>query len=58
MEFQEITPFAYQAPQSTLDDLKQRLAETRWPERETTNDWSEGVPLEKLRALIDYWRTD
>ena len=58
MEFKEIVPFTYHAPQSALDDLKQRLAQTRWPERETTNDWSEGVPLEKLRALIDYWRTD
>ena len=58
MEFKEIVPFTYHAPQNALDDLKQRLAQTRWPERETTNDWSEGVPLEKLRALIDYWRTD
>jgi pimeloyl-ACP methyl ester carboxylesterase len=58
MEFKEIVPFAYHAPQKVLDELKQRLAQTRWPERETTNDWSEGVPLEKLRALIDYWRTD
>jgi epoxide hydrolase len=55
---EEIIPFAYHAPQSVLDDLKQRLAQTRWPERETTNDWSEGVPLEKLRSLVDYWRTD
>ena len=53
-----VTPFEYHAPQSALDDLKQRLAETRWPERETTNDWSEGVPLEKMRALVEYWRTD
>ena len=55
---EEIVPFAYHAPQSALDDLKQRLAQTRWPERETTNDWAEGVPLEKLRALVEYWRTD
>lgn len=55
---EEITPFAYHAPQSALDDLKQRLAQARWPEHETTNDWSEGVPLDKLRALVDYWRTD
>jgi epoxide hydrolase len=55
---EEIVPFAYHAPQSALDDLKQRLSQTRWPERETTNDWSEGVPLEKLRALVNYWRTD
>ena len=52
----EIVPFTYGAPQSALDDLKQRLANTRWPERETVNDWSQGVPLEKLRALVDYWQ--
>ena len=55
---EKIVPFVYHAPQSALDDLKQRLTQTRWPERETTNDWSEGVPLEKLRALVEYWRTD
>ena len=54
---EEIAPFTYHAPQSALDDLKQQLAQTRWPERETTNDWSEGVPLEKMRALVDYWQT-
>jgi epoxide hydrolase len=58
MEFKEVIPFTYHAPQSALDDLKQRLAQTRWPERETTNNWSEGVPLEKLRAFVEYWRTD
>jgi pimeloyl-ACP methyl ester carboxylesterase len=55
---EEITPFTYHAPQSALDDLKQRLAQTRWPERETVSDWSQGVPLEKLRGLVEYWRTD
>jgi pimeloyl-ACP methyl ester carboxylesterase len=53
----EITTFTYHAPQSALDDLKQRLTQTRWPERETVNDWSQGVPLERLRALLEYWRT-
>ena len=52
-----ITPFSYNAPKSALDDLKQRLAQTRWPERETVSDWSQGVPLAKLRALVEYWRT-
>ena len=42
---EEIVPFVYHAPQSALDDLKQRLTQTRLPERETTNDWLEGVPL-------------
>ena len=53
-----VTAFAYRAPQDALDDLRQRLARTRWPERETVNDWSQGVPLAKLRALVDYWRTE
>src|SRR5262245_25711111 len=52
-----VIPFTYQAPQTALDDLKRRLALTRWPERETVADWSQGVPLAKLRALVEYWRT-
>jgi pimeloyl-ACP methyl ester carboxylesterase len=52
-----ITPFTYHAPQGALDDLKRRLAQTRWPEGETVSDWSQGVPLAKLRALVEYWRT-
>jgi pimeloyl-ACP methyl ester carboxylesterase len=52
-----ISPFRYRAPQAALDDLKLRLARTRWPERETVSDWSQGVPLAKMRALVDYWRT-
>jgi epoxide hydrolase len=53
-----VTPFTYHAPQSALDDLRQRLAQARWPEREPVADWSQGVPLARLRALADYWRTD
>lgn len=39
----EITPFAYRAPQSALDNLRQRLAHTRWPDPETVKDWSQGA---------------
>jgi pimeloyl-ACP methyl ester carboxylesterase len=53
-----IAAFTYHAPQSALDDLRQRLAHARWPERETVADWSQGVPLARLSALVDYWRTD
>lgn len=53
-----IAPFAYHAPQAALDDLRERLGQARWPERETVNDWSQGVPLARLRALVEYWRTD
>lgn len=52
----DVTPFKIQVPQEALDDLKRRLASTRWPERETVGDWSQGVPLQKAQALIAYWR--
>ena len=53
-----ITPFTIDIPESQLDDLRQRLALTRWPEAETTDDWSQGVPLGYAREMADYWRTD
>jgi len=40
---------------SEIEDLKQRLARTRWPNPETVSDWSQGVRLENARKLIDYW---
>jgi len=52
-----ITPFTINVPQSALDDLTRRLEMTRWPTRETVSDWSQGVPLARVRALVDYWRT-
>lgn len=51
-----ITPFTLAIPQSELDDLKARLAHTRWPERETVEDWSQGAPLAKVQALCAHWR--
>src|SRR5713226_1610061 len=52
----DVTPFKVSVPQSAIDDLKRRLASTRWPERETVGDWSQGVPLQKAQALVGYWR--
>jgi len=52
-----IRPFRFQASQSELDDLKRRIIATRWPEKETVNDQSQGVPLETMKALADYWAT-
>lgn len=52
-----VTPFRYHAPQSELDDLRFRLQRTRFPERQTCNGWSQGIPLEKLQALIAYWQS-
>jgi len=50
-----IEPFKLSVAQSELDDLRARLLRTRWPQKETVNDASQGVPLEKMRALCDYW---
>src|SRR6266403_6146001 len=52
-----VTPFEIHVPAAALDDLNGRLANTRWPEKEPVADWSQGVPLAKARALVDYWRT-
>jgi epoxide hydrolase len=51
-----VRPFTYRAPQAALDDLKRRLDRTRWSEREPVGDWSQGVPLAKMRELVEYWR--
>lgn len=50
-----VVPFRYEAQPEALADLKQRLRHTRMPIGETATDWSQGVPPQKLKALIDYW---
>ncbi len=52
----EVRPFTLAVPEAALDDLRARLAQTRWPERETVADWSQGTPLAELQALCEYWR--
>lgn len=52
-----IHPFELSTPQSDLDDLQQRLRQTRWPDKETVADWSQGVPLSTIRELCLYWQT-
>jgi len=51
-----IVPFTVAVPEAALTDLRRRLAEARWPSAETVDDWSQGVPIDRLRALCDYWR--
>ena len=53
-----IRPYTVSVPQAALDDLRRRIAATRWPDRETVADQSQGVPLERLQALARYWGTD
>ena len=49
------TPFRIQIPDAELADLKQRLHATRWPEAETVDDWSQGIPLGYVREVCAYW---
>ena len=51
-----IQPFHIRIADETLDDLKMRIGRTRWPERETVGDWSQGAPLANVQALCAYWR--
>jgi epoxide hydrolase len=50
-----VAPFRIAVPDADLADLRDRLARTRWPEAETVDDWSQGVPLAYIRDLADYW---
>ncbi|PWT72233.1 MAG: multidrug MFS transporter [Bacteroidetes bacterium] len=51
----EIRSFRVDIPQQKLDDLKRRIKETRWPEREIVKDETQGVQLATMKALADYW---
>jgi pimeloyl-ACP methyl ester carboxylesterase len=53
-----IRPFRISIPEADLSDLRRRIADTRWPDRETVNDRSQGVQLAKLQVLMRYWGTD
>ena len=54
----DITPFRIDIPEADLEDLRQRLRGTRWPEPATVDDWSQGIPLDYTRALCQYWLED
>jgi pimeloyl-ACP methyl ester carboxylesterase len=53
-----IRPFRVEVPQAALDDLKQRVANTQWPEKEPVADATQGVQLATIRTLADYWTTE
>lgn len=48
-------PFRIDVPQADLDDLRERLRRTRWPEPETVDDWSQGIPLAYVQELCRTW---
>ena len=53
----EIRPFRAEIPEAALIDLRQRLAVTRWPDKETVTDRSQGVQSARMRDLVSYWQT-
>ncbi len=53
-----LRPFTVAIADSEIDDLKERLARTRWPNPETVPDWSQGVRLENAKSLINYWERE
>ncbi len=53
-----ITPFKIAIDDAQLVDLKRRLAATRWPDKETPDDWSQGIPLAYVKELCSYWEKD
>jgi pimeloyl-ACP methyl ester carboxylesterase len=66
MEFQthettstsEVRPFRFNVPEAELTELRRRIHATKWPERETVADASQGVQLATTQALARYWGTD
>ena len=53
-----IRPFTVNIPQAELDELRRRIAATRWPDKETVADQSQGIQLAKLKPLVEYWGKD
>ena len=50
-----VHPFRIVVSDEVLDDLRRRLAQTRWPEAEPVDDWSQGAPLAWIRDMCNYW---
>jgi pimeloyl-ACP methyl ester carboxylesterase len=53
-----IRPFSVHVPEADIVGLRRRIAATRWPDRETVNDRSQGAQLANLQKLVRYWGTD
>src|ERR687883_679961 len=54
----EVRPFRIDVPEEDLDDLRRRIAATRWPSKELVEDRSQGVQLATMQELVRYWTTD
>ena len=53
-----IRPFHVHVPQTELTDLRRRIVATRWPDKETVKDQTQGVQLATLQELVHYWGTE
>ena len=51
----DIVPFRIEIADAELTDLRDRLRRTRWPDAETVDDWSQGVPLSYVQDVCQYW---
>ncbi len=51
----DIRPFTIDIPGAVIDDLRTRLIATRWPEAETPDDWSQGIPLSYTQSIVEHW---
>ena len=51
----DISPFVISISDEQITDLKNRIANTRWPDAETTSGWNQGVPLAYVKELVQYW---
>lgn len=53
-----IRPFHIDIPQQDIDDLRARIAHTRWPSQVPGGDWSRGIPVSYLKELVEYWQNE
>jgi pimeloyl-ACP methyl ester carboxylesterase len=53
-----LRPFTIETPEADLEDLRARITATRWPDKETVDDLSQGVQLATMQALAGYWATE
>ena len=53
-----LEPYTPHFDDDAIDDARQRLAQTRFPEAETVEDWQQGVPLSYCQELVRYWQDE
>ena len=53
----DVQPFKIEVPEAVLEDLRERLARTRWPDEITDSGWDYGAKMGYVKELVEYWRT-